>query len=274
MQGFFVHVSDGTFPVTGTLGVSNSVRINDLTHPFLKSANSDDRFLLRATATFADNIASADPAVIYFDDGAQQSFDGGFDALKLMNTDMLVTNLYSVLTGDKKLSVNALSTEPFDTTLTVPLGLMIYRDGEVIFKIKDIENRPGEINIYFRDAVTGSNINMLTSQDYRVVLNAGDYNNRFSLAFLKNATGIGDHPSSDRIFSAYESSGKVKATVNTISGGEGVITIYDMAGRPLYIKKVYETGYYEFDPGVSQGIYIIGFITGNQRCTLKLILGF
>ena len=274
MQGFFVHVSDGTFPVTGTLGVSNSVRINDLTHPFLKSANSDDRFLLRATATFADDIASADPAVIYFDDGAQQSFDGGFDALKLMNTDMLVTNFYSVLTGDKKLSVNALPTELFDTTLTVPLGLMIYRDGEVIFKIKDIENRPGEINIYFRDAVTGSNINMLTAQDYRVVLNAGDYNNRFSLAFLKNATGIGDHPASDRIFSAYESSGKIKATVNTISGGEGVITIYDMAGRPLYIKKVYETGYYEFDPGVSQGIYIIGYITGNQRCTLKLILGF
>ncbi|HZM12633.1 MAG TPA: T9SS type A sorting domain-containing protein [Bacteroidales bacterium] len=274
MQGFFVHVSDGTFPVTGTLGVSNSVRINDLTHPFLKSANSDDRFLLRATATFADDIASADPAVIYFDDGAQQSFDGGFDALKLMNTDMLVTNFYSVLTGDKKLSVNALPTELFDTTLTVPLGLMIYRDGEVIFKIKDLENRPGEINIYFRDAVTGSNINMLTAQDYRVVLNAGDYNNRFSLAFLKNATGIGDHPTSDRIFSAYESSGKVKATVNTISGGEGVITIYDMTGRPLYIKKVYETGYYEFDPGVRQGIYIIGFITGNQRCTLKLILGF
>jgi hypothetical protein len=274
MQGFFVHVSDGTYPVTGTLGVNNSARINDLTHPFLKSANRDDRFLLRATATFADDTASADPAVIYFDDGAQPSFDGGFDALKLMNTDMLVTNFYSVLAGDKKLSVNALPTELFDTTLTVPLGLMIYRDGEVIFKIKDIENRPGEINIYFRDAITGSNINMLTAQDYRVVLNAGDYNNRFSLAFLKSATGIGDHPASDRIFSAYESSGKIKVTVNTISGGEGVITIYDMAGRPLYIKKVYETGYYEFDPGVSQGIYIIGYITGNQRCTLKLILGF
>ena len=61
-----------------------------------------------------------------------------------MNTDMLVTNFYSVLTGDKKLSVNALPTRAFDTTLTVPLGLMIYRDGEVIFKIRDIENRRGK----------------------------------------------------------------------------------------------------------------------------------
>jgi hypothetical protein len=151
---------------------------------------------------------------------------------------------------------------------------MIYRDGEVRFKIKDLENLPGGVNIYFRDAVTGSVINMLTDQDYRVTLSAGDYNNRFSLAFLKNATGIDDHPSPGGVFSAYESSGKIKATVNKISGGEGIITIYDVAGRPLYIKKVYETGYYELDPGVNQGIYIISYITGNQRCTLKLILGF
>jgi hypothetical protein len=151
---------------------------------------------------------------------------------------------------------------------------MIYRDGEVRFKIRDIENLPGGVNMYFRDAVTGSVINMLTDQDYRVTLSAGDYNNRFSLAFLKNATWIDNPPSSGGIFSAYESSGKVKATVNTISGGEGIITIYDMAGRTLYIKKVYETGYYEFDPGVNQGIYIISYITGNQRWMLKLILGF
>jgi len=274
MQGFFVHVSDGTFPVTGTLGASNSVRINNLTHPFLKSAKSQERFLIRATATFTDDTASADPAVIYFDDSANQSFDGGLDALKLMNTDMLVTNFYSVLTGGKKLSVNALPAQLFDTAMTVPLGLKIYRNGEVRFKIKDLENLPVGINIYFNDAVTRSFINMLTDEEYRVNLSVGDYNNRFSLAFLKSTTGIIDHPSSGGIFSAYESAGKIKATVNAISGGQGVITIYDMTGRSLYIKKVYETGYYEFDPGVSQGIYIIGFVTGNQRCTLKLILGF
>ncbi len=38
MQGFFVHVSDGTYPVTGTLALDNSVRITDLTHSFIKSA--------------------------------------------------------------------------------------------------------------------------------------------------------------------------------------------------------------------------------------------
>ena len=102
MQGFFVHVSDGTYPVTGTLEVNNSARINDLTHPFLKSANSSSRFLIRATAAFTDDTASADPSVIYFDDFAQPSFDGRLDALKLMNTDWLVTNFYSVLSRRQK----------------------------------------------------------------------------------------------------------------------------------------------------------------------------
>ena len=37
MQGFLVHVSDGTWPVTGTLAMDNSVRITDLTHSFTKS---------------------------------------------------------------------------------------------------------------------------------------------------------------------------------------------------------------------------------------------
>ena len=48
-------------------------------------------------AAFTDDTTSADPSVIYFDDSAQQSFDGSLDALKLMNTDGLVTNFYSVL---------------------------------------------------------------------------------------------------------------------------------------------------------------------------------
>ncbi len=99
MQGFFVHVSNGAFPVTGTLGITNNVRTNDLTHAFLKSMKADTLPLLRISAGFADNGTPFDPAVIYFDSSATQLFDKNLDALKLMNTDILVPNLYS-LTSD------------------------------------------------------------------------------------------------------------------------------------------------------------------------------
>ncbi len=153
MQGFFVHVSTGTFPVTGTLGFTNSVRINDMTQPFLKSAkasgqylksaDASGRFLVRMSAAFTDDQASADPLVVYFDDAAEPTFDTELDALKLFNTDWLVTNFYSLISGGRRLSVNALPTQT-DTAVYVPLGFTGYRDGEVRFRIRDIENLPVE----------------------------------------------------------------------------------------------------------------------------------
>jgi len=99
MQGFFVHVSDGTYPVTGVLGATNSVRVNNQSHIFFKSSLSANRFLIRLTAAFTDDAASADPMVVYFDDDAAVAFDRELDALKLFNTDMMVTNLFSSLVG-------------------------------------------------------------------------------------------------------------------------------------------------------------------------------
>jgi hypothetical protein len=273
MQGFFVHVSDGTFPVAGTLGLDNSVRINNQAHAFLKSAEATDRFLVRATASFTDDTTSSDPTVICFINGSQPYFDNGFDALKLINTDMLVANFYSVLAGGARLSINSLPDQT-DTALIVSMGLRTFRDGEISFKIKDVENPPPGLKIYLRDKLTGANINMLLNKDYRVSLLAGDYNDRFYLAFLKSITGINDPEAPSVIFTAYASAGIIKATVNTLAGKYGVITVNDLNGRPLFIKKVYETGFLEFDPGVRQGIYIISFLTGNYSSSIKLALGF
>ncbi|MGB8357322.1 MAG: T9SS type A sorting domain-containing protein, partial [Bacteroidales bacterium] len=273
MQGFFVHVTDGTFPVTGTLGVNNSVRVNDLTHPFLKSANASDRFLLRASASFTDDNASADPLVVYFDPAAENTFDGKYDALKLMNTDLMVTNFYSVLPGDVRLSINALPNQA-DSTLYVPLGLKIYRDGEVRFKLVDLEMVPPGMDIYFKDDVTGTNTDLLRTGEYRVILTAGDYEKRFLLAFQKTTTGIITPGVSPDIFTAYWSSGGlVKSTVWKIDGDDGLIAVYDQSGRLVFAKKVYETGHYDLVVNVRQGMYIIRYATGNLQRTVKLTIG-
>jgi hypothetical protein len=272
MQGFFIHVSDGTYPVTGTLGVTNSVRINDLTHPFLKSANTSGIFILRVTSAFTDDITSVDPTVIYFDNAAEKSFDWDYDALKLFNTDMMVTNFYSVLPEGKKLSINAL---PWlaDTLVNVPLGLTTYRDGEVSFKLSKLENLPPEVNIFFRDAVAGANIGFSENKEYKVSLIAGEYNNRFSLVLIRNTTGIEDLSASAGIFTAYVSGGIIKATILTLEGGEGLITIYDTGGRLLFSKKVHDTGRHDLIVNVRQGLYIIRYETGRLQKSMELILG-
>jgi len=101
MQGFFVHVSDGSYPVTGALGLDNSVRITDLTHSFMKSDEESSVPLLRLGAAFEDDTTSTDPMVVYFDQKAETGFNSGLDALKLMNTDYYVPNLFSVSTDGK-----------------------------------------------------------------------------------------------------------------------------------------------------------------------------
>ncbi len=272
MQAFLVHVSDGSFPVTGTLGVTNSVRINDLTHPFLKSAEASDRFLVRIDATFTDDATSADPMVIYFDDSAAPAFDPELDALKIFNTDYLVTNIYSVLAGGDRLSINALPPQA-DTAVYVPLGLTSYRVGEVCFRIRDIENLPEDVRIMLRDAVTGANKSMLSGGEYRVNLTSGEYSNRFMLAFLKNTTDIDDPKARADLFSAYTSEDRVVAVVSDMDGNNGLITVYDLKGRIVFTRRVFETGIYDLRVNAEPGIYLVNYSSGKLVKTVKLIIG-
>jgi len=45
-----------------------------------------------------------------------------------------------------------------------------------------------------------------------------------------------------------------------------------MAGRKLFSKKVFEKGRYEFDPRVSNGIYIATLLSGNVVKTQKILI--
>ena len=75
--------------------------------------------------------------VIYFDEKAQTGFDTYLDALKLMNTDYNVPNLYASGTDGTKLSIDALP-ESQDSLRSIPLGLKTNIDGNIVFRIIDL----------------------------------------------------------------------------------------------------------------------------------------
>ena len=271
MQAFFVHVTDGSFPVTGTLGLTNSVRVNDLTHPFLKAKNLSSRFLIRLTAGFTADTSSGDPMVIYFDPDANISFDSDMDALKLMNTNMAMPNLYSIISGGAKLSINAMP-DISDTELFVPLGLKTYVAGEIGFSIRENENMPEGMNIVLRDATTGTNIDLLQDKEYKITLAAGEYIDRFYLGFMRSTTDMSDLEEADDFFSVYSTRAIIKATVNKLDGREGLLSVFDLNGRQVYSKKVYDIGFYEIDPGLKSGIYVIRFYSGKLNSTKKIFI--
>ena len=272
MQGFFVHVSDGTWPVTGTIAVNNNVRITDLTQPLTKS-DINSQSLLRLTAEFSDDTLSVDPVVVYFDEKATDKFDGQLDALKLMNTDLMVTNLYTIGPDGVKLSISSLPVIS-DTLYKVPLGLKIYRDGDVVFKLGSLEGDLADMDIFISDIVANLNQELLPDKNYKVNLKEGQFDNRFFLNFRNIGTGITDRTIGDEFFNIYSSHGILKLEISSLPGTDGTLMIYDLIGQILSVKKYYEPGYYEFMPGIKNGVYIVSFLSGTKRSSKKIFISY
>jgi Fibronectin type III domain. len=276
MQGFFIHVSNGSFPVIGSLGMTNSVRTNDLTHAFLKSMRTGSQPLLRITAGFADDKTPSDPAVIYFDSSATQLFDKNLDALKWMNTDMLVPNLYTMAPDSNRLSISAIPF-PVDSIRRIALGIKTAKDGWITFKASDIKLMPPERYIYLVDSVAGINQDLKLNSQYRFFLKAGEYENRFSLAF--SLTVLNNIPKEFSLFQNYPNPFNPRTTIKYSIPQASFVTImvYDILGKEIskLVNEEKLSGSYEvqFDGSkFSSGVYFYRLHAGNIFKTKKLML--
>jgi len=276
MQGFFVHVSNGSFPVTGTLGITNSVRTNDLTHAFLKSARTDTLPLLRIAAGFTDNGTPSDPAVIYYDSSATQLFDKNLDALKLMNTDVLVPNLYTMTSDSIRLSINAIPF-PVDSIMRIPLGIKTAKDGSITFKVSNMVQMPAKRYIYLVDTVAGINQDLRLNPQYSFFLKAGEYKNRFSLFF--SLTVLSNIPKEFSLLQNYPNPFNPRTTIRYLIPQTSfvTITVYDILGKEVskLVNEEKLTGSYEvqFDGSkLSSGVYFYRMHAGNYFKTKKLVL--
>ena len=271
MQGFFVHVSDGTWPVTGTLGVTNSVRVNDMIQPVLKSAVTETPSYIRIAAGYSDDSLSFDPLCIYFDAMATGGFDGQFDAYKLFNTDKNVTNFYSFGNDSSRLSINALPLND-SSFCKIRLGLKTDRSGYVIFLIKDIIGTFKYNYISITDVVTGITQDLVNNQYYKVNLAAGNYQNRFFLNLSNLKTSVPEVSLNAEWFKIYSSHGILKAEIDLPECENGQLKIYNLAGENLFIQKIHQAGYHEFNPVLSDGVYIITFMSGQSQASKKLFI--
>jgi hypothetical protein len=269
MQGFFVHVSDGAWPVTGILSMNNDVRINNLAHPFIKSDVKGEKPHLRLVSGYSDDSTSFDPLVVYFDEKATYNFDGQLDALKLFNTDEKVTNFYSFGDDGYRLSINALPVTDEDLC-TVRLGIKTDRDGEVVFKIGKLEGDILYNTIYLSDIITGSRQELQSGKQYKINLIADHYQNRFYLNLSRNITDIPDLPSIEDWIKIYAVKGILKVDIRLQSLKSGTIQISSLLGKTLVFYKIFEPGNYKFNPGLKPGIYIVTFNYDKKSISEKL----
>jgi hypothetical protein len=273
MQGFFIHVSDGAYPVTGTLTMDNRVRITDMTHSFSKSASKGEKSivpLVRLSVAYSDDPSQYDPFVYYFDEKATNNFDSQLDGLKFFNTDLKVPNFYAFSDDGFRLSVNALPV-PGGKIPAIPLGLRTRRDGELIFTIRDVEGDVPGGSVYLYDAMTETSHN-LSDTEYRISLATGDYNNRFFLNFANISTPVKNLDPAPQPFNVYYSRDILHAEINCLSGNKGILRVDNLMGQTVFLTTVFENGHHEFNPTVMDGIYVVSLVTGNTRISQKITI--
>ena len=271
MQGFFIHVTDGEWPVEGRLVMNNSVRINDLVHPLIKSASADQPKLLRISACFTSNPETPDYTVVYFDEQATPEFDSQHDALKLMNTDAWVPSLFSVTPGASRLSINGMP-PPGGRSLLVPLGIVSQINGNIRFRVSALDPSLASMKIIFIDSVAGARRELALNSEYTVDLEAGDYSGRFFLKFAEVTTSVSRHSEDPGILEVSANSGVLRMKISNPEGAAGSLRIYDLTGRVLHEETIREAGYYDF-PGMNgNGIYIITYRTGSVYVSRKVAL--
>lgn len=275
MQGFFVHVSDGAYPVTATLGVNNNVRISDKTQSYSKSKSAKTKSalysLIRLSAGFSDDEKSADQAVIYLHPFASSEYDFDTDALKLLNTDFSIANIYSLLDDGRKLSINSLP-ENIEFPVRIALGLKINRPGNTVIKLNSVDTYFENKDIWLYDAETATNKKLTPGDSYTVNLASGEYHQRFFLDINPLATSVAETESDLNLFSVSQAGDALRVNIfKPPSPGAG-ISIMNLVGQLLRKENVTREGIHEYSTPASEGIYLITYKSGSLVSTRKIFI--
>lgn len=271
MQGFFVHVSEpatGIYPSTGTLGMTNEVRVNDFNQQFIK-ASENNKELIRISAGYIGE-KNRDATVIYFQNTASASFEKDIDALKLLNTNKKVPNLYSISPEGKKLSINALPTVNGKTADRIPLGLISENEGRMSISLQKVENLPESFNIYLIDEEKQVYVN-LREQDYEFSAGKMEYSSRFYLSFSP-VTFPGNEELFNAPFSLMNATQDISIRMNLEDQERGLLRISTINGQLIELLEVMGKENISIQGIKSNGVYLVTYISGDKQFSRKVLV--
>ncbi|HNP24600.1 MAG TPA: T9SS type A sorting domain-containing protein [Panacibacter sp.] len=267
MQGFFVHVTDGTYPVAASFSISNDARTDDLNPGPLMNPNIPP--IIRLSAGYADDWLQGDRAVFYLDAGASKKFDKKRDALKLMNTNKDVPNLYAVADDTSKLSIHAF-VYPQDTATSYPLGLKTEKDGWITFNAPQVQQIPAGLYIYLYDQKLKEYHDLKTGPAYRLYLSAGQYEQRFSLVFSKKQLLTDNND--NVFFKAYYAGGNLFINTNIPADDKSVLLLLNLNGQHIWQRPFKGTASYPLNASIAKGIYVVKLVSAIQIKSEKIVI--
>ncbi len=248
-QGFFVHVSGPTFPLSGTLQMNDAVRVHHAT-TFFKNSESNAVNFVRLEIS---GNGYKDETIVHFLPEATEGFDREYDALKLFGDSGTALQIYSV--ASNPLSINSLPQAG-----TVPLGVHAGMDGTYSIAANEINDLSCVI---LEDTKTGI-FTDLSALPYTFSLAAGENEQRFRLHFTPLSTA------EDPVVPANVYSYQKNIVVQVDEQAKADVYICTVSGLLLACKTA-ASGTIRLRVG-SAGTYIVKVVSGKSILVKKIVV--
>ena len=227
-QGFIVRAKEGA---TAPLTFTNSMRrISPTTgqQPFLKpaiGAVTPSRLWLN----LSNNTNGFSQAAIAYIDGATLDLDYGYDGRSI--ADESTVSLYTTV-NQNNLVIQA--RPAFDATDAVPLGFRATQPGQYTLALDHVDGVfEDDQDIYLKDNMLNTTTD-LKGGDYTFATEAGTFNNRFEVIYLKQDGQLGtdELTAISNSVVLYQQNGVINITSGNVEMTD--VTIYDVRGSKIY----------------------------------------
>jgi hypothetical protein len=157
-----------------------------------------------------------------------------------------------------------------DSINVVPVGLEIEKNGWISLRMRDTENIPTNLHVYFADSKTVMIQSLSQNNDVRIKLDAGLYKNRFSLIFsLKD---LQYNPGTNLNFYAYGFEETLYIYMHFDPGEKGSLVVYNMLGQPVCHSDLLVNGFQQVPVDLKPGIYVICLSSSKGTYTKKVFI--
>jgi trimeric autotransporter adhesin len=288
-QGFFVTASS----TGGNLTFNNDQRI------FVKETNVNSYSLFRSNQQMSSvpiNIDNDNTEDSYVEDNfiklrlgfespteyhrqillgfmnqyATSSYDNGYDALHI---DIQPSDMYFMLNGTK---LNIQGVGAFNNNAIFPLSVKNDVNGEVKFTLDETENLDQNQDVFIHDSLTDTYHN-IKNQDASIYLDAGTFDNRFSLRFV-NPISLGvDENTKNEDFTIFYSFANQMVTIKNHRNEAQIeqVNLFNMLGQNVTtwnIQNPTETTINLPVTNICSGPYVVQLQTSKGIVTKKILI--
>ena len=241
--------------------INEAKNLNTITPGFQAVPNTAKRF--RLNIDFNDTYTRQ--IVQTFTDQATEGFDYGLESgLTDQNPKEA---FWPAINGS--LVAQALG---YDQNANIPLGIYVDEQSNIRIRITDVQHFEETQPIYLYDQLNNTYTN-LQEQNFNVVLEAGNHDNRFMIVFTQETLSV-PHQEIEMLKVWYKKQESSIIVHNPDGKHLSKIQVYDITGKRVFTNNDNITQNYYKIPvnNWSMGVYIISLTINNKACSKKVMV--